>query len=349
MDVKLQEKVRVDWVDTLRAFAVVGVVLVHASGGGLSVPGTVGAMEWWAPNLGNAAGRCAVPVFLMLSGALLLPRVEPIRELLWRRLGKLFWPFLVWSLAYGCHAFLTQAHPPEGPVAVGRWIASRAVHGTAYHLWYIYVLFGMYLAVPFLGILARQATDKQLQCFLAVWAATLVFNLPGLSAYTLKVDLSFFSGYAGYLMLGYYMQRRLSQVEPTRGHVALGAALAVAGLALTAGGAYAWMRHRGEVSDVLYDPLTLNVLLYTVGIFLIGWGVRWRAAWVKTSCAFLARNSYGIYLAHVAVLMLCGQLRFLADQPAALGIPLLTVFCLAATALLVVLLRRLPLGKYVVG
>lgn len=340
---------RVLWIDTLRALAALGVVVLHSSGSALRVPGTIPALDWWVANFGSAVGRYSVPIFLMLSGALLLPREEAASSLLRRRLGKLIPPFVIWSLAYGTHAFLTQADTAAGIPSVARWIAGHAVYGTAYHLWYVYVLFGLYLVMPVLGRWARAASDREILYFLALWAATLVFKIPGLSYYTLPVDLSVVSGYAGYLVLGYFLQRRLIAQAPQHRPIALGAGLALGGLVATLIGAFFWMRFKNEVTDAFYHRLTPNVMLYATGLFILIPALPIRAAWLRATCSFLAGNSYGIYLSHVAVLMAFEHISLFSDLPLLLRLPLTAAACLAVSTTLVALLRKAPLGKYLVG
>ncbi|MDQ6971139.1 MAG: acyltransferase family protein, partial [Mariprofundaceae bacterium] len=59
------------WLDNSRVLAVFAVILVHVSDGFVShYP--MGSEYWWIGNIYDSAVRWCVPVFVMISGALLL-------------------------------------------------------------------------------------------------------------------------------------------------------------------------------------------------------------------------------------------------------------------------------------
>lgn len=91
------------WLDLARAIAIIAVVLVHAVAP--AVNGTwvaEGGATWWIANVTDSAGRWCVPVFVMVSGALLLDprRVERPREFYRRRLARIGVPLVVWTLVH---------------------------------------------------------------------------------------------------------------------------------------------------------------------------------------------------------------------------------------------------------
>jgi len=63
----------VAWLDDARIVAIFGVVLIHTSAKVL-LESDVGDSQWWAANVYDALARWSVPVFVMVSGALLLPQ-----------------------------------------------------------------------------------------------------------------------------------------------------------------------------------------------------------------------------------------------------------------------------------
>src|SRR4051812_20625429 len=63
---------RVEQADVLRALATVAVVCIHVAAPAVTHPEQVSATSWVVANLVDAACRWCVPMFVMLSGALLL-------------------------------------------------------------------------------------------------------------------------------------------------------------------------------------------------------------------------------------------------------------------------------------
>lgn len=69
----------------------------------------------------------------------------------------------------------------------------------------MYMIIGMYLAIPFVKKIVRQASLREIELFLVLWAVAMFITNKFYYPYTLKIDISFFSGYIGYLILGYYL------------------------------------------------------------------------------------------------------------------------------------------------
>ena len=86
--------------DFLRALAITGVILIHVSTGGFSRP--PGSFDWLSALFWASVSRASVPIFLMLTGALMLdPRRElTIRQLWLRKIPRLLAALLAWALIY---------------------------------------------------------------------------------------------------------------------------------------------------------------------------------------------------------------------------------------------------------
>ena len=67
----MQRDVRLD---LLRVIAILGVIWLHVSGEVVTASPNPGDEEWWVGNVADAFSRWCVPLFVMASGALLLPQ-----------------------------------------------------------------------------------------------------------------------------------------------------------------------------------------------------------------------------------------------------------------------------------
>jgi len=63
---------RLAWVGYLRVLAILAVVAIHVSGLTVVNPATHGSAAWWVAEVLNECTRWAVPMFVLVSGALLL-------------------------------------------------------------------------------------------------------------------------------------------------------------------------------------------------------------------------------------------------------------------------------------
>lgn len=140
--------------DALRVFAAFLVVGTHVSAT-LFVPQQepLSADFFMAASF-NAFTRMAVPIFVMLSGAFVLADVRHsdfayFYRKAWKKLGI---PTLIWSVGYVGfqYVFVALRWINEHPV---QWDAPlrMALHGQPYyHLWFLYMLLGLYALVPLL-------------------------------------------------------------------------------------------------------------------------------------------------------------------------------------------------------
>ena len=76
-------------------------------------------------------------------------------------------------------------------------------------LWFMYTLAGLYLITPILHGWLRTASEKEIRFYLSLWAVTMCYPVLRL---VLDINdsstgvLYYVSGYAGYFVLGYWMQ-----------------------------------------------------------------------------------------------------------------------------------------------
>src|SRR5690606_15327951 len=82
--------------EVIRVTACFMVIFLHVAAIGFHdfVPG------WWASNVYDSLLRSCVPLFLMLTGALLLRKEEPLHDFFSRRFSRIVPPFLFWSFFY---------------------------------------------------------------------------------------------------------------------------------------------------------------------------------------------------------------------------------------------------------
>lgn len=90
------------YADILRVGALIGVVFLHSAAPPMYLFNSIDPSWWWIANIIDAGTRWSVPIFLMLSGMLLLDTKydEPMSLFFKKRFNKVILPFLVWSVIY---------------------------------------------------------------------------------------------------------------------------------------------------------------------------------------------------------------------------------------------------------
>lgn len=281
--------------DAIRLFATVAIVLLHTAANGVNrLP--QGSPDWWLANVLDTACRAGVPLFLMLSGALLLNRShQSAKQFYHNRLHKLALPLLLWSLFYLLWSAL-KAQIKQQPYGF-ETAAEQLLAGAPYfHLWFIFMLAGVYLLLPLLRRFWQQLTPAQQTqfCWLTLILQQSLHGLYFLLALPEPPWPLWAIGYLPYLLLGAWLTRP-RQAAAARSPLLYGAAL----LLLISASAllYYWQREAGlsEPFYYSYHRMSLPVLLSA----LLLWQLLQPLPPLRSRLLqAIRRHSLGIYCAH---------------------------------------------------
>lgn len=327
----------------LRVIATVFVVLIHASTGFLNHIDT-NTFDWNYANWINAAMRCSVPIFVVISGALLLQKEENTLKFYKKRIPKLVFPFFFWTFVYLIYYFYRYTNfnslPFEKIIAIAQ---DKILHGANAHLWYLYMIIGLYLTIPFLRKIIIQSSIKEIELFLLFWLLAMLVSNKGLYAVMPKFDLTFFSGYVGYLVLGYYLSVKSFNKKRTVYVVGYFLMIIIIGW-----GTYLLNQDAKKLNAFLYNYLFPTTALATSFLFL--WVKEWKKENNNTPkwITIIDRYSFGIYLSHIIPLNFLHP--FLSQYMSTVWvIPLATITTIIASIGITYLLRKIPFGRYVSG
>jgi len=347
---KMQQDNKTLWLDNLRVIATIGVIFIHVSSDYAPSSGTVSAYNFWVGNLFDSAARFSVPIFVMLSGALLLPKDYGISTFLKKRMSRLLLPFLFWSLFYIARSINYELHQGNkmGVMEIARFVFVQFRDGSSLHFWYIYMIIGLYLFVPIIGKWVRNATEKEILYFLAIWLCTLFLDQPVISKIKPNIDLTYFTGFLGYLVLGYYLSTKSFRNAKRLNIIAI--LLILVGFASTAVGTFLVLHYYNEYSSMFYECLTPNILMLAMGIFLLQKDKDFSNRGLVAIRNYISKYSYGIFLVHVLIINLLDSydIRWDFINPA-MGIPITVFLCLTISSVIIFIVNKLPYGKYVSG
>lgn len=338
------------WADLARVVAMVAVVVLHCAAPLLVQYEQRGPAHWWVGNLYDSAARWCVPLFVMVSGGLLLGRTRPWRRYFGRRARRVLLPFVAWTLIYFAWAvgFFDRAIEPE---ALLRVAVEEPIY---YHLWFFYMLLGLYVLAPIVDTWLRAAERRDVAYLLAIWFAwasvlPMVERLFAVDVYLSPAAADSPARFLGYFVLGHVLRDvRLAG----RGRWLAGLAL-LAGFAATAGGTWylTVVRGGGAFDGLFYEYYSVNVLVMSVALFLLLQSVRPGrfAPHLRAASALV----FGVYLVHAMFIGLfkSGRLGFELSATTlhpAIGVPLFAAAVYAASCLAVMLLRRIPLVARIV-
>lgn len=345
---------RLAYADLLRILATLGVIVLHLTGGWVEqlTPGTGTSTVF---HLYNGLLHWCVPVFVMLSGMFLL---DPKRDLgpgrLFRHLARIAVALAVWGAIYAVVTpWLSGETLSLDAVKTALLEVLRAK--THYHLWFLYMIFGLYLITPILRAFVKGASRGDFHYFFLLYGffilvLPLLLRLRPSDVIQRYVWLMYFTNtafkFAGFYVAGYY----LKTFELNRFAQFVIYALGILGGIVTVGGT-AFLQQAGESSLVLYEYTTPNIAAMAVAVFVL-----FRSL-TGLNCV-LARSkllggvgclTFGVYLVHDLFLQLLShfQITALSFMPV-LSVPILTAVVFLCSLIPAWLLSKIPLiGKFI--
>lgn len=317
--------------DLLRVIAASLIVLRHSPIPG-SAPGVVLAGMSYLTEPG-------VGLFFMISGALLLQNRLPAKEFLKRRLSKVLFPTLFWSIFYLLVKFVeTPSTLAESTKMVLSIPFSAQGHGI---LWFMYTLVGLYLLTPILSRWLYSASKREIEFYLLLWGVTLLY--PYLSQVLFINETStgilyYFAGYSGYFLLGFYLKRYYS-FRPVHVFVAVIIVILVPAILQLA------LREFDYYT--MLDYLTLPAVSMTFCWFVL---INKLPNKPKAIINEISKVSFGIYLIHIFIMRsILWKLGIIEGLSGMLQIPIVAILTFLISFGVSWLITRLPFSKYIIG
>jgi surface polysaccharide O-acyltransferase-like enzyme len=335
--------------DFLRVAGAFAIVWLHVAAEVISRNPDARSADWWIGNIADAFSRWGVPIFIMVSGALLLSRPidEDLGRYYRRRAARLLTPLIFWTAFYlfvhYCRTGTLGVHTAAKLVLAGR---------PAPHLWFLYMIVGLYLVAPFLRrIVAGGARDLQLAFILLCFALGSIDSLIGSWKNSSPATfLATFPPYIAYFAAGHYLA-----THPRRLRVGGLLAVLIACGALIALGTGALLPALGQRSwSLMYSYL--NPLVAILSLCVFQWTLQTidASAWPRRRASAelvrrLAPITLGIYLIHPFWLELLNGwgLNGFCLHPL-FGIAATTVVAFGLSTISAALLAIIPILKYTV-
>lgn len=363
------------WLDVVRFVAMFTVVCCHCTDPFNFYPGTapnIDEIKLWGAIYGALLRPC-VPLFVMITGALLLPVRGEVSVFYKKRIPRVLWPFLIWSVIYNLFPWITgllgikpeiilDFFPYSGEEVMRQslsisldYIAQIPFNFSIVdvHMWYIYLLIGLYLYLPVFSAWVEKASDKAKLWFLGAWAVTLLlpyYNqfvaqyLWGTCSWNAFGMFYYFAGFNGYLLLGHYLRNldwKLGKI------LAIGLPMFVIGYAVTFFGfryITALPEYSDEMLELFFTYCSLNVVMMTIPVFMLCKKVNFRSEGIKKALANLTLCGFGIYMIHYFFTGPSVLLVRTLGVPLGIQIPVASVFAFGASWLIVWAVYRV-LGK----
>jgi surface polysaccharide O-acyltransferase-like enzyme len=340
-------------VDLIRVVAILAVLLLHAADDKtLQVLNTLEIFRWWIVDLYQSIGRMGVPLFVMLSGALLLAPgkdEEGLGVFFKKRFARIGLPFLFWGLAY----FLWDIYV-ENQQVTQTFLVQGILTGPYFQFWYLYMLMGLYLLTPMLRLMVARMTGTLFKYGMIIWflGSALVPLIGLFSSYQFNSNLFAIPGYVGYFVLGAYFVRVRLPRKYLAALLALGLALTVVAtfqMARTVGGGETYFFQEYLSPTMILSSVAFFLLLNTVKEPVVPIG-----SWRQKIMATISANTLAIYLFHMMVIVALqnGYLGVTLNGNtlnSIVGVPLMAAITLAVSLAVIVPLKKVPVLRKLLG
>lgn len=366
------------WLDVLRLIAILLVIAVHCTDPFNASPESRADPEFnfWGSVYGSALRAC-VPLFVMMTGFLLLPVKQTMPAFYRKRIPRVFFPFLIWSVLFdlapwfiqavgGSAELVTRFFPwePNPSASLGdalQTIAMIPLTFTVYAtpMWYIYALIGLYLYLPIFSAWVERASRREKRFFLLLWFVSLF--IPYLTEFVSRYHFGtcswnafgtfyYFAGFNGYLLLGHYLGKGNDwSVGKT---LSVAVPLFLVGYFITLVG----FRHMTSDPNVSEEGMELfftycspNVALMAIAVFLLVQKVNVTSLSIRRALANLTRCGFGLYCVHYFFVGPSYMFAQWLGTPVPLLVPVSMLFTFVCAWAFAFGISKLPGAKYIIG
>lgn len=297
--------------DIIRITAILLVLLVHVSGYMVLYHSDTSSREFIVGNILNGISRAGVPLFLMLTGALLLNEDRKFDVKKFYKTSFLWMALLLvgWTVAYGFFyavLFPTFHHTAVVWDTVGKTMWNYALNlPTMYpHLWYMFMVVGLYLMIPVLRLFVKRENKKYiLGIILAFVVVQLAVNTGNLftkwwtfnfTTIVNKFHVEPATGFVGYVLTGWFLTN--FKINKPRRLALYG--LSLASVVLATYEVQTMLDTIPGVRGGFYEPLTLTAFLYGLGVFVLLYTLCGEKETKSRVTATLSKCAFGVYIIH---------------------------------------------------
>lgn len=297
-------KKRIFYLDFIRALAIIFVLLAHITRAFFEKTSNLKYKYLCAPLIDF--GVLGVPLFLMISGTLLLNKDYKLSSFLKRRYIRVLIPFLFWNIILIFSKIFF-----EGKAVTLSYIKYMYF----YNFWFVWMILGIYLFIPVINSFIKEYKIRGTEYFLVIWFVVIFLNTIGKYPF-FEFELSYFAGYLGYFVLGYYLSNKKYKLSDSQLIIV---SLKMFSIFTLISIYYTLSEYRKTKKLLYYKYKTIIVVLQSTGLYLF---IRYftliesiKTRFIKNRiCLFLqdlflykiiysiSIYSYGIYLIHYNIL-----------------------------------------------
>ena len=328
---------RIDYISLASVLSAIAVVLLHVNE---SVKFFAPNMDWFSVNIIHSIFFPAVPIFFIISGAMLLNFKEKydLKTYFHKRISKTVIPYIVWSF-FGLFFqifFLKTISINQINLS---YLFFGLINGSFVGVyWFFSLLFLFYILIP---VVSHIATDKKhcLYAIVCLFVITLLVSPDGYSK--IAIICYVFYGFVGYYIHTWGISQKYKYIWYL---------LAICGLIMQIIGTFYLSNLSGEINYYFKNYTHIVCIFYSIGLFVF---IKYdlvnimKCEIIDKMISFLDFYTFGIYLIHWYVLK--ALIKIFNIHITSIYWKLFAPFLIISiSVILIYLIRKIPIVKKIV-
>lgn len=321
--------------DILRSIAMIMVIIVHVSNVYSRSFGIIGNKSFIISLFFNTTSRISVPIFLMISGALLLDRKFDLKKYL-KRLLKFLILIIVWDIIYLVWEYLYLG------ITYNK-LFNLLLNPYRAHLWFLYTILLLYAIQPILRVIMSKS-NKQVKMFLfSIW---LILSSLSMVNRTIAEVFTIFS-YIGFFCIGKYLYEYAKNKDLRKYNILLILIMIACFTTSITLNYLSSMKYNMFYN--LYFAYRTPFIIFSSFAFYILIISNYRKNSLNKGLMLLSDLSLGVYLIHGIFLDITIKRFVYQNINALVGIPLFTIIIFILSIISVFIIKKIKFIRYIIS
>jgi surface polysaccharide O-acyltransferase-like enzyme len=328
-------------IDSMRILAAFAVVVIHVSSYYINDVIVVNYQSWVFGTVFNSFSRWSVPMFILISGALLINKKSHQNVILFykNRIKKILIPLVFWSVF-----FITFSMYITNFFSIKDIVARLFIGETYYHLWYLFLIVGIYAVTPVISLVYANFTQKErIVSIISIFIASAI-NSVWVRYFGQNQQFFFFKflPFLGYFMVG---KELFTSKLPFNKYIYLMWWFLSSILIATMTGLLKYINF--NITTLFYDYLNPLVVIQSISlyIFMIKFTAEIKfTAQLKNTILLLSSLTFGIYIIHPIFidLVIKNNENLLLHKNAFIVVPLFSIMVFFLSGIVTYIFLKIP-------
>lgn len=318
--------------DILRVVAMTMVIIIHVA----NVYGRrfvlINDSSYLVSLIFNTVSRISVPIFLMISGALLLDREFNLKKYI-NRIKKIVILIILCDIVYVVWEYYIFGNTYDKLYKL-LYIPYRA------HLWYLYTVVIIYLVQPLLRLILSKSNKTLKIIYLCLW---IIIAFGGMFSPILSIGIFKQFVYIGYFVIGKYAYDYIKSHDIRKYNIPLILIMIIL-FSVSVYLNYTKSLRFNRFYNLYFAYRTPFIMIPSIIFFILVVG-NYKKDYVSNNIMKLSDLSLGVYLFHGLFLDITRRFFSYPDVHSVIGLPMFSIYIFVCSIVLVYLLKKIPYIK----